>query len=202
MDFKNETTAQIAQKLLGKKLLINDHDLQIGGYIVETEAYVGPEDMACHSFGWKRTPRLESLYLPGGTIYIYMMHTHNMLNIVTQRAGIPEAVLIRAIQPVDHLEVMEKNRNTEGVMVCNGPGKLTKAMGITKELDGTLINEGKLVLDEKNAVYPRQIATSPRIGIPNKGKWSEAPLRFYVEGNPYVSQMPKRMMQEVTKTWK
>ena len=201
MDFINETTAQIAQTLLGKKLVLDHHDIQMSGYIVETEAYVGPEDRACHSFGWKRTPRLESLYLAGGTIYIYLMHTHHMLNIVTQRAKVPEAVLIRAIQPVEQLAVMEKNRQATGFNVCNGPGKLTKAMGITKELNGMMINEGNLRLDEVNAVCPRHIGTSPRIGIPNKGKWTEAPLRFYVEGNPYVSQMPKRLMKEVAKTW-
>ena len=201
MDFVHSSTVEIARSLLGKKLLIQQDDLWIGGYIVETEAYVGAIDMACHSYNWKRTPKVESMYAGGGTIYIYVMHTHPMLNIVTQTEGCPEAVLIRGIQPVDHISLMAERRGFDGINISNGPGKLTKAMGITKELNGTFINQGKLIIDEANSVQPKNICISPRIGIPNKGIWTEKALRFYVEGNPYVSQMPKRAMKKAEDTW-
>ena len=202
MDFINESTITIARKLLGKKLLMNQGGNWIGGYIVETEAYLGPEDMACHSYNWKRTPKVAAMYQPGGTIYVYTMHGHNMLNIVTKDAGIPEAILIRAIQPTDHESIMLMNRPIAGINLANGPGKLCKAMGITRELDGVMINQELLFIDEATSVEPQVIGVSPRIGIPNKGEWTDAPLRFYVEGNPYVSRMPKKRMGEANETWK
>jgi len=202
MDFINLSTIEIAKALLGKKLLIHQGDKLIGGYIVETEAYLGPKDEACHSYHWKKTPKVKSMYQPGGTIYIYSMHGHNMLNIVTKEMGQPEAILIRGIQPTDHEDVMLDHRPVTGFNLSNGPGKLTKAMGITRELDGWPINESSLLLDEAGSQTPKEIATSPRIGIPNKGKWTDEPLRFYVAGNPYVSRMPKRLMKEADDTWK
>ena len=201
MDFITQSTIDTAKELLGKKLLMNHDGIFVGGYIVETEAYVGAIDKACHSYNWKRTPKVESMYAIGGTIYVYVMHTHAMLNIVTKCEGIPEAVLIRAIQPVDHLELMIEQRKLEGINISNGPGKLTKAMGITKELNGTFLNEGKLIIDESTSVKPKHICSSPRIGIPNKEQWTDEPLRFYVEGNPYVSQLPKRLMKNINDTW-
>ena len=201
MDFIQNSTIEIAKQLLGKKLLINHNDILIGGYIVETEAYLGHEDMACHGYNWRRTPKVESLYQMGGTIYVYMMHTHDMLNIVTKEEGIPEAVLIRGVQPVDHKDIMLTNRTVDDINLSNGPGKLTKAMGITRELDGTMINEGKLLIDEQRSKIPQKICSSSRIGIPNKGKWTDEPLRFYVEGNPYVSKMPKKLMKSPSATF-
>ena len=201
MDFIKNSTVEVAKQLLGKKLLINHHGVLMGGYIVETEAYLGSVDMACHGYNWKRTPKVESLYKDGGTIYVYIMHNHHMLNVVTQAEGIPEAVLIRGLQPVVGVDAMLNNRNIDGFELSNGPGKLTKALGITKALDGIMINEGQLLIDEQACVTPRSICRSPRIGIPNKGDWTDEPLRFYVEGNPYVSKMPKRLMKPANDTW-
>jgi len=199
VDFIYQSTKSIAQELLGKKLAFNNEGKWVSGYIVETEAYLGVVDQACHGYQGKRTPRVESLYLEGGAVYVYQMHRQHLLNIVTREAGVPEAVLIRAIQPVDHLELMVSNRNKEGLDVSNGPGKLTQAMGITKALDGTLVGVGTLKITE--GLQPRHISASPRIGIPNKGEWTEAPLRFYVTGNPYVSQMPKKSMVAAAESW-
>jgi len=141
IDYIHQSTEEIARQLLGKILIHKTPTRFYSGYIVETEAYLGIEDMACHSYAGRRTPRLESMYKLGGTIYIYTMHTHQMLNIVTKKAGDPQAVLIRAIEPIDGLEWMERNRKTTGLTVCNGPGKLTKTMEITKILDGDVINK-------------------------------------------------------------
>jgi DNA-3-methyladenine glycosylase len=90
MDFIGLSTIEIAKELLGKKLLIQCEGKLMGGYIVETEAYLGPEDMTCHSYLWKRTPKVAAMYEGGGTIYICSMHGHNMLNIVTKEAGQPD----------------------------------------------------------------------------------------------------------------
>lgn len=192
INFVHPSTEIIAQQLLGKLLIHKTPACTYSGYIVETEAYIGMEDMACHTYAGKNTPKVASMYLIGGTIYIYTMHTHHMLNIVTKEAGNPQAVLIRAIQPVDGLSQMEINRNKTGVMVSNGPGKLTKAMNITRALDGTLVNVHRLFIDETTSKMPIDIVTTPRIGIPNKGVWTDAPLRYYVKGNPFVSGIRKR----------
>ncbi len=201
IDFVNETTEDIARELLGKLLIHQTPDGIYSGYIVETEAYVGVEDMACHTYEGKRTPKVESMYQTGGTIYIYTMHTHTMLNIVTKEKGDPQAVLIRAIEPADGIERMETNRNATGVSLSNGPGKLTKAMAITKELNGKAINESALLIDDSLAKTPANIAVSARVGIPNKGDWTSKPLRFYIEGHPYVSGMRKRDCKYLADCW-
>lgn len=199
IDYINQSTEEIAQVLLGKKLIHKTPAYTYSGYIVETEAYVGIEDMACHSYAGRRTPRLKSMYKSGGTIYIYTMHTHHMLNIVTKEEGNPQAVLIRAIEPFEGIEGMEKNRQANGVNVCNGYGKLTKAMEITKALNGILINEESLrIVDGK---VPSQIIESPRIGIPNKEEWTLKPLRYYVKGHPCVSGMKKGEMLSAADYW-
>ena len=201
IDFINSATSENAKLLLGKKLLIKHDNMFVGGYIVEVEAYLGITDMAAHAYNGKRTPKVESMYQAGGTIYVYSMHGHNMINLVMQKAGIPEGVLIRGIEPTDGLEFMSANRSAKGYNITNGPGKLTKALGITREFNGTTLNVDKIYLDETNIVVPKKIAATPRIGIPNKGEWTDKLLRFYVDGNPYVSHLPKRQMREASSTW-
>jgi len=201
IDFINGSTSENAKMLLGKKLLIKHDDQLVGGYIVEVEAYLGIVDMAAHGYNGRRTPKVESLYKAGGTIYVYTMHGHSMINIVMQKEGVPEGVLIRGLQPTDGIEFMQGNRAADGYQLTNGPGKLTKALGITREFNGTILNTGRIALDEGGGLRPKKINASPRIGIPNKGKWTDELLRFYVDGSPYVSAMPKRQMREVSATW-
>ncbi|MFL2132209.1 DNA-3-methyladenine glycosylase [Desemzia sp. FAM 24101] len=185
---QTKATEGIAQELLGC-LLIKETDEGItSGWIVETEAYVGEFDEAAHSFGLRKTPRLKAMYQPAGTIYIYHMHTHTMLNIIAKEAGNPQGILFRAIEPFSGVELMEERRKMSGINVTNGPGKLTKAMGITKEDYGTSIGEAPLYLSTQQRRIPKEIIATSRIGIPNKGKWTDAPLRFIVAGNPYVSR--------------
>jgi len=201
IDYINTTTEEIARQLLGKLLVHQTPDGIYSGYIVETEAYIGVEDMACHTYDGKRTQKVESMYQTGGTIYIYTMHTHAMLNIVTKEEGDPQAVLIRALEPADGMERMENNRKVTGVSISNGPGKLTKAMEITKELNGKMLNESALSIDARLGKTPASIAVSARVGIPNKGEWTSKPLRFYVKGHPYVSGMRKKDYQELVDCW-
>jgi DNA-3-methyladenine glycosylase len=200
MDFINIDTIGIAKDLLGKKLIVKKDGLETSGWIVETEAYLGSIDKAAHTYNNRRTPRVESMYKLGGTVYVYQMHTHNNVNIVTKEIDNAEAVLIRAIEPCCGKDIMEIRRGRGGIELTNGPGKLCKAMGIDKSFNGTFINE-LLILDEINKKIPIEIVSSPRIGIPNKDIWTDALLRFYVKGNPYVSVMRKRDHLPVDKCW-
>ena len=210
--FFKQDTISLAKDLLGKLILVKKDDEILGGYIVETEAYLGAVDRACHGFEGKRTPKVEALFGKAGTVYIYTMHTHKMLNIVSCEEGNPQAVLIRGIEPVINVERMVENRGKSGILVSNGPGKLTKAMGIsdkfnksniseitknfhkiTKELiyNSENMKENLLYVDFENSKIPKKIEISARIGIPNKGVWTEKQLRYFVAGNKYVSRMKK-----------
>lgn len=229
--FYQQDTVTMAKELLGKIMILKNENEIFTGYIIETEAYLGEFDKACHGYGNKKTPKVEALFEKAGTVYIYTMHTHKMLNIVSCEEGDPQAVLIRAVEPILNVNIMEENRGKSGILVSNGPGKLTKAFGIddrfnkteiqiieknmfeieelTEKLknknfgikyDISKINEKYLYLDFENSKIPRKIETSARIGIPNKGIWTEKKLRFFVKGNKFVSGMKKVEMKE--KIWK
>ena len=210
--FFKQDTISLAKDLLGKLILVKKDDEILGGYIVETEAYLGAVDRACHGFEGKRTPKVEALFGKAGTVYIYTMHTHKMLNIVSCEEGNPQAVLIRGIEPVINVERIIKNRGKSGILVSNGPGKLTKAMGISDKFNKSNISEitrnfqkitqeinynskniqeNVLYIDFENSKIPKKIEISARIGIPNKGVWTEKQLRYFVAGNKYVSRMKK-----------
>ena len=210
--FFKQDTISLAKDLLGKLILVKEDDEILGGYIVETEAYLGSVDRACHGFEGKRTPKVEALFGKAGTVYIYTMHTHKMLNIVSCEEGNPQAVLIRGIEPVINVERIIKNRGKSGILVSNGPGKLTKAMGIgdvfnkskiceiTKKFqkvskksiyDIENMEENILYIDFENSKIPKNIEISARIGITNKGIWTEKQLRYFVAGNKYVSRIKK-----------
>ena len=219
--FFKQDTISLAKDLLGKLILVKKDDEILGGYIVETEAYLGAVDRACHGFEGKRTPKVEALFGKAGTVYIYTMHTHKMLNIVSCEEGNPQAVLIRGIEPVINVERIIKNRGKSGILVSNGPGKLTKAMGIgdvfnkskiceiTKKFqkvskksiyDIENMEENILYIDFENSKIPKNIEISARIGIPNKGIWTEKQLRYFVAGNKYVSRMKKSEFKD--ECWK
>ena len=186
--FFNQPTLNLAQSLLGK-LLVKESDLgTASGWIVETEAYIGPEDRAAHSFGNRRTKRTEVMFGPPGYIYTYVMHSHCLVNIVSGEIGNPEAVLIRAIEPFTGLELMYKRREKikKEQDLTNGPGKLTKALGISMEDYGRPAFCSPLfVADGKNV---DNISAGPRIGIDNTGEAKDYPWRFWVTGSPFVSR--------------
>lgn len=201
--FNTESTEKIAKFLLGMYIEHQTPTGILGGYIVDTEAYLGPDDEAAHSFGLKKTPRLEAMYGKPGTIYLYTMHTHLILNLVTQAVGKPQGVMIRAIQPDVGIATMEKNRKgKKGIELSNGPGKLVAALGISKDLYGESIFTSKLRLIPEKKRYPQKIMALPRIGIPNKGIWTELPLRYVVAGNPYISKQKKSAIDTVSLGWK
>ncbi|MGQ5513529.1 DNA-3-methyladenine glycosylase [Streptococcus anginosus] len=178
-------TVATAKSLLGMQLCL---DGQVLGRIVETEAYLGAKDSACHSAHGKRTPKNESMYLSAGHWYVYQIYGHQMLNLVTRAENVAEAVLIRALELPD------------GTLLANGPGKLTKFAGITKEFDGQGLTTSRLQL-VGNAV-PFQIGSRSRIGVTCTDEWRAAPLGFYVMGNRHVSKISKVGLLPDSKTWK
>lgn len=200
--FNKKSTEEIAQFLLGMYLVHETKGTSLAGYIVDTEAYLGPEDEAAHSFGLRDTPRLKAMYEKPGTIYLYTMHTHLILNMVTKEKGIPQGVMIRAIEPVAGIEKMAENRKgRNGIDLSNGPGKVVAALGITRDLYGQSIFDSPVRIVPEKRKIPKSILSLPRIGIPNKGIWTEAPLRYVVSGNPYISKQRKSDIDQKAFGW-
>ncbi|GAA3011076.1 DNA-3-methyladenine glycosylase [Tetragenococcus solitarius] len=186
--FETASTVDIARYLVGMYLEHETTNGKLGGYIVDCEAYLGPEDMAAHSYGMRNTPRLKAMYQKPGTIYLYTMHTHLILNMVTQPEGHPQGVMIRAIEPVEGKKQMEAIRAKTGPELSNGPGKLVEALDISRELYGQSIFSSALHLVPEKRRIPKKIKSLPRVGIPNKGEWTDMPLRFVASGNPYITK--------------
>jgi DNA-3-methyladenine glycosylase len=172
-----------ARDLLGMKLIANLPGGKAGGFIVETEAY-SMDDPASHAYRGK-TARNESMFCEAGTIYVYFTYgMHYCLNIVTAQAGIGEAVLIRALEPVMGLKHMSRRRNTENkYMLANGPAKLTQALGVTKRMNGTNLYDGPIHIE--SGFEPERIGQSRRIGI-TKGR--DFQCRYFVTGSRYLSR--------------
>ena len=186
--FYGRPTLTVAEDLIGKVLVHRTPEGTASGLIVETEAYIGEDDPACHaSFG--RTARSEPLFGPPGFAYVYLNYgVHYLMNAVTEADGYPGAVLIRALQPVDGLELMRKRRAPDGRDIddhalCRGPGNLTKALGITIEQNRLDLAVSKLTIEDR-AISVGSIATGPRIGIRVA---TERPWRYWVEGHRSVS---------------
>jgi len=175
-----------ARSLLGKKIIYNNNNQVLSGYIVETEAYHS-DDPASHSFHGL-TKSNKSLFMKAGTIYVYFTYgMHFCINIVTGEEGQGQAVLIRAIEPVDGIEVMKENRKTDVVSnLTNGPAKLTQAFGINKSIDGSNVIKGPIFLTQ--GTDPKEIVVDTRIGI---SRAIDYPWRFYIKDNPFVSKLSK-----------
>lgn len=185
--FYRRPTLTLAKELLGKILVHETEEGVSSGVIVETEAYLGAVDRAAHSYGYRRTKRTEIMYHQAGLIYTYRMHTHCLLNIVSGEVGEPEAVLIRAVEPYTGIDLMKQKRPVNKMQnLTSGPGKLTKALGITMQAYGEPIYKQPLYIAE--GITVDDILTGPRIGIPNTGEARDFPYRFWVAGNSFVSR--------------
>ncbi|MTT31197.1 DNA-3-methyladenine glycosylase, partial [Terrilactibacillus sp. BCM23-1] len=185
--FYEQPTLQLAESLLGCLLVKETPEGRCSGFIVETEAYMGANDRAAHSFGNRRTKRTEIMFSDAGVAYTYTMHTHVLLNVVCNKKDIPHGILIRAIEPKEGLALMEERRNGRPMREwTNGPGKLTKALGITLDDYGHHFTEPPLYITQ--GYKPDKIETGPRIGIQNTGEARFYPWRYWVSGNPYVSK--------------
>ncbi len=181
----------ISRDLLGKLLVVLDeHGNRVSGKIVEVEAYRGPEDRASHAYGGRRTKRTETMYQRGGLAYVYFVYgMYNQFNVVTNIEDIPHAILVRALEPVEGLEIMRTRRHSHADRnLTNGPGKLCLAMGIDRQLDRADLLGNRVWLEELENVPPSRIAKGPRIGIDYAEDWIEKPWRFWVKGNEYVSR--------------
>lgn len=186
--FFQQPTLILAEALLGKLLVKETAAGIASGWIVETEAYVGPNDRAAHSFGNRRTPRTEIMFGSAGFTYTYVMHTHCLVNVVSGEINYPEAVLIRAVEPFTGIELMYQRQGKlkKETQLTSGPGKLTKALGIHKEDYGRPLFEGALFIADGK--QPLTISTGPRIGIDNSGEAKDYQWRFWITGNRFVSR--------------
>jgi DNA-3-methyladenine glycosylase len=198
-EFFRIDTECVAKQLLGCTLVHVVNGTRLSGTIVETEAYLGAEDLGCHS-ARGRTTRTEVMFGPPGHAYIYLIYgMYNCLNAVTRPEGEPEAVLIRAIEPVSGTDSMRTNRRSRrsgriptDENLTNGPGKLCAALAIDRALNGVSLLGEDLWIESGKIVPPHETASGPRIGIEYAEEWKEKPLRFWIRGNPFVSHPPDR----------
>lgn len=201
--FTNRPTKNIAKDLLGRMLVYDGPEGKLGGWIVETEAYLGVNDTASHAYGGRHTNYSKSLYGRPGDLYIYQIRSHYCVDIVVQDEGEPQGILIRAIEPAINLALMKKHRSQTGVAISNGPGKLMMALGVqSRELDGQPMETSPLKIDLTKRQIPQKIAVSARIGVNLKQKDGNDPNRFYVARNPYVSGMRKRDSDLASHGWR
>lgn len=190
--YRQGDVVSIARHLLGKHVYTFIDRKLTGGIIVETEAYRGPDDRGSHAYENKKTPRNEIMYKAGGLAYMYICYgIHDMLNIVTGAEGLSHAALIRAIEPLEGLDMMRLRRGLFGkdFRLCQGPGSLAKAMGLNKQHNGTDLQGNLLWLTDEGVTYTdEQVVAAPRVGMNFEGPYKTIPWRFYVKGNPYVSR--------------
>jgi DNA-3-methyladenine glycosylase len=186
--FYEQTTIDVAKQLLGKYLVRKHPEGETIGRIVETEAYVGPHDLACHA-SKGRTARTEVMFGPAGHAYVYFIYGfYNMLNLVTEAKDYPAAVLIRAVEPVTGIELMKERRKTHALRnLASGPGKLCQAFAVDRTLNGASLNSHVLYVEDRGESAPKYRAT-PRIGVDYAGTWKDKPYRFLVRGSDFVSK--------------
>jgi len=180
----------VAAELLGTVVVSSVGGVLTAGRIVETEAYLGYDDPASHGYRHRRNTRNEALFGPPGSWYVYLSYgMHWCANLVCQRAGLASAVLLRALEPIDGMDVMRRRRGAApNGELCSGPGKLCQALGITRELDSVAMAGGPVVVLRSDPIAPGAIAATPRIGITKAADW---PLRFHLAGSPWTSRKEK-----------
>jgi DNA-3-methyladenine glycosylase len=185
-DFYDRATEVVARDLLGAVLEHRTTEGVVRGRIVETEAYLGPHDPACHAAAGL-TARTRTLHGPPGTAYVYFIYgMHWCFNAVTREQGHGSAVLIRAVEPLTGLELMRRRRRVDGdVSLTSGPARLCDAFDITRDQDGVRLDRGPLRILQGIDVPDEDVVISPRIGIRKAADW---PLRFHIRGNRFVSR--------------
>jgi len=189
--FYGAPTLRVARALLGKVLAHDTPEGRTAGRIVEVEAYRGPTDRAAHSYGGHRSARNEVMYGPPGRAYVYFIYgMHHCVNIVTRPASVPEAVLLRALEPVTGEALMRRRRGLEEApawRLCRGPGALCQALGITRADNGADLVRGRLRILDAPAVPSRRVLRTPRIGVDYAGPDAARPWRFVVRTSRAVS---------------
>jgi DNA-3-methyladenine glycosylase len=190
--YQSADVVGIARALLGKVLVSEASGEHTAGIIVETEAYAGPEDQACHAYLRRNTKRTAPMFLDGGVAYVYLIYgIYNLFNIVTHGEGEPYAVLVRGVEPLEGVDVMLRRRGLDSLkpQVSAGPGLLTIAMGITKALTGHSLQGPDLWVEDRGIRVPEaDIVSGTRVGVAYAKEDAYLPYRFSVRGNRYVSR--------------
>jgi DNA-3-methyladenine glycosylase len=180
--FEHEDVVELAKKLLGKRIVTKLDGVITSGIITETEAYAGVNDRASHAYGGRFTDRTKTMYEPGGTSYVYLCYgIHHLFNFVTNKKGIPHAILLRAIQPEKGIKwmLMRRNKTKVDKTLCGGPGTVSQALGITTKMNGELLSGKKIWVEETGIVVkPEEISAGPRIGVDYAGQDAKLPYRF------------------------
>jgi DNA-3-methyladenine glycosylase len=195
--YRRSDTLEIAQDLIGKLLVVpTETGERISGMIVETEAYLGEIDKAAHSFGGRRTARNEITYAAGGHAYVFFIYgMYFQFNVVTGAPDSPHVVLIRALEPVEGIEIMRERRlrkNPQASMpdknLTSGPGKLCIALDINRRLNGADLLEDYIWLEDYRTFSPEEMKIGKRVGIDYAEEFAEKPWRFWLKNNVYVSK--------------
>lgn len=190
--YQNSDVVQLAKDLLGKVLVTNIDGIISAGRIVETEAYCGRGDKACHA-NEKRTPRTEIMYGDGGHAYVYLCYgIHHLFNVVTNIEGQADAVLIRALEPVQGEGVMQERRNYTKAKLASGPGTLSQAMGIKVNMTGVDLCGDQIWIMKHNEEKKIKILADKRIGVEYAEEDALKPWRFVIAGNKFVSKPIKQ----------
>ncbi len=178
--YMDNDVLSVARKLIGKTLFSKVDGMVTSARISETEAYAGEKDKASHAYGGRRTSRTRVMYLRGGCAYIYLCYgIHSMFNVVTSMEGIPHAVLIRGLLPVQGLSIMESRLGKKISGVISGPGLSAKAMGIHYSMTGESLLANRIwIMDDEQTVNSTEISVTPRIGIDYAGEDASLPYRF------------------------
>lgn len=190
--YLREDTITVAKDLLGKLIVVpDDKGRRVSGMIVETEAYLGVTDRGAHSYAGRRTPRNEVTYGIGGHAYVFFVYgMYYQLNVVTGPVDHPHVVLIRAVEPVEGIEIMRQRRGEmKDRNLTSGPGKLCIALAIDRDLNGENLRGKRIWLEDHRSFTDSEVAIGKRIGIDYAGEDAEKPWRFWVAGNQWVSKL-------------
>ncbi len=189
--YEREDVVLIARELIGKILVTEFDGVRTSGIIVETEAYAGINDKASHAYGGRRSNRTEAMYAKAGTAYVYLCYgIHHLFNIVTNKENTPHAVLIRALQPLDGIDVMLHRRKKikNDYTLTKGPGSLSQTLGIrTNHTGRDLLTDENIWVEDGCLSKEDEIVASSRIGVDYAGEDALLPYRFYLRHNKYVS---------------
>jgi DNA-3-methyladenine glycosylase len=190
--YTRSNVLSVARDLLGKLLVVPAQDrTRVSGLIVEAEAYRGPQDRAAHSYGGRRTARTETMYQIGGTAYVFFVYgMYNQFNVVTNVEDVPHAILIRALEPVEGVQLMKQRRHGQPDRnLTNGPGKLCIALGIDRRLDRADLLGNKVWIEEGEKIPRSRVVSGPRVGIDYAEGWVDKPWRFWIKDAPFVSRL-------------
>src|ERR1700733_2366160 len=189
--YHRNNVVTVARQLLGKILITELPAGRTSGRIVETEAYNGVIDRASHAWSGRRTRRTEVMFGPGGTAYVYLIYgIHNLFNVVTNKKGVPHAVLVRALEPLEGIPVMlqRTGKPQPDHTLTRGPGNLSRALGLLTLHTGVSLHSKEIWIGDDGYRPKRgEIIASPRIGVDYAGKDAALPYRFFIKGNPNVS---------------